>query len=127
MNDKIIVHGLQFYTAVGVTAAEREVGQRLRLDLEASVDLSRAGQSDHLEDTVSYAELVDVVLGVAAAMQPLLLEYLAEQMALAILARFPVEQVRLRLLKTPPPLSAIVEAAGIEIVRPAPGNDAGAR
>lgn len=117
MSDKIVIAGLQFYTSVGVSAAEREVGQRLRADLEISLDLSRAGQTDELQDTVSYAELVDTVLEVAAGMQPRLLERLAGQIAEAILVRFPVEEVRLCLVKTPPPLPASIEAAGVEIVR----------
>lgn len=117
MSDKILITNLQFHTPIGVRAAEREVGQRLRVDLEVSLDLSRAGQSDALEETVSYAELVDTVLEVAAGMQPRLLEHLAEQIAATILARFPVQEVRLRLLKTPPPIPAAVEAAGVEIVR----------
>ncbi|HBY93851.1 MAG: dihydroneopterin aldolase [Ardenticatenaceae bacterium] len=117
MSDKIVITGLQFHMPIGVSAAEREVGQRLRVDMEVSLDLSRAGASDVLEDTVSYAELVDTVLAVAAEMQPRLVEHLAERLAEAILARFPVEQVWLRLLKTPPPLPAAIEAAGVEIVR----------
>ncbi len=115
--DKIIIENLQFYGYVGVTPAEREVGQRLVVSLEAVYDLSRAGASDQLDDTISYAALAETVQEVGLATRCHLLEFMAAEMVRAVLERFPVQEVRLRLLKRPPPTDTIIEAAGVELYR----------
>ncbi|HEX8682112.1 MAG TPA: dihydroneopterin aldolase [Ardenticatenaceae bacterium] len=115
--DRLIIRNLELYASIGVTAAEREVGQRLLVNVEASYELQEAGRSDDLAHTVSYAELARTVVEVAATSEYQLLEALAEAMAAAMLERFPVTEVRLQLLKRPPPLPIIMEAAGVEIVR----------
>ena len=51
----IEISGLSLYTHVGVTAAEREVGQRLLLDLRIDVGECDATVTDRIEDTVDYA------------------------------------------------------------------------
>ena len=51
----IEVSGLSLFTHVGVTAAEREVGQRLLLDLRLDVGECDATVTDRIEDTVDYA------------------------------------------------------------------------
>ena len=53
----IEVTGLSLYTHHGVTAAEREVGQRLVLDLRLEVGESDATVTDRVEDTVDYGEV----------------------------------------------------------------------
>ena len=50
----IEVSGLSLFTHVGVTAAEREVGQRLLLDLRLEVGECDATVTDRIEDTVDY-------------------------------------------------------------------------
>ncbi len=115
--DKIIIRNLEFYASLGVSPAEREVGQRLLANVESSYDLRRAGQSDRLADTVSYSELARTVQQVGTETECKLLEFMAEEMVRAILARFPVDDVRLQLFKKPPPTSLLMEVAGVEIYR----------
>jgi 7,8-dihydroneopterin aldolase/epimerase/oxygenase len=115
--DKLILRNLELYASVGVSAAEREVGQRLLVNVEASYDLRPAGRSDDLADTVSYAELAQIVAEVATAREYLLLEALAETVAQSVFEQLPVSEVRLQVLKRPPPLALVMEAAGVEIVR----------
>jgi 7,8-dihydroneopterin aldolase/epimerase/oxygenase len=119
--DKIVVRNLELYGWIGVSASEREVGQRLLVNLEVAYDLARAGQSDDLNDTISYAELAQTVQEIGQSTRCELLEHMAEQMATAVLRDFPVTSVRLQLLKKPPPTEMLMEAAGVEIIRPA-GN-----
>src|ERR1700680_823748 len=56
----IEISGLSLFTHVGVTAAEREVGQRLLLDLRLEVGECDATITDRIEDTVDYAQVCDV-------------------------------------------------------------------
>ncbi|MCB0077919.1 MAG: dihydroneopterin aldolase [Anaerolineales bacterium] len=121
MKDHILIHGLEFYAAIGVSDAERRVGQRLRADLTLAVDLRLAGASDDLADTISYAEVAERVVALAGAQADSLLERMATRITEALLAEFPVDEVRLRLTKVPPPMALAVAEAGVEIVRrPAP-------
>ena len=51
----IEISGLSLFTHVGVSAAEREVGQRLLLDLRLEVGECDATVTDRIEDTIDYA------------------------------------------------------------------------
>src|ERR1700722_14398698 len=57
----IEISGLSLFTHMGVTAAEREVGQRLLLDIRLDVGECDATVTDRIEDTVDYAEVCDAV------------------------------------------------------------------
>jgi hypothetical protein len=63
----IEVTGLSLYTHHGVSAAEREVGQRLVLDLRLEVGDCDATVTDEIDDTVSYATVCERVSYVAQA------------------------------------------------------------
>ena len=53
--------GLSLYTHHGVTAAEREIGQRLVLDVRFDVGEPDALITDRVEDTVDYGEVCQVI------------------------------------------------------------------
>src|SRR6195952_3464002 len=61
----IEVSGLSLYTHHGVTAAEREIGQRLVLDLRLEVGECDATVTDMVEDTVDYGAVCNVVALIA--------------------------------------------------------------
>ena len=116
-SDKILLGGIEFYGHIGVSAAEREVGQRFVVDVELDADLARAGASDDLADTISYADLYDVVVGLGQTRRCLLVESLAEEIAHSILTRFAADAVMVRVKKCPPPIKGIIAYAGVEIRR----------
>ncbi len=115
--DKILLGGVEFYGHIGVSAAEREVGQRFVVDVELDADLARAGASDDLADTISYADVYDVVVGLGQERSCLLVESLAEEIAHTILTRFAAAAVMVRVKKCPPPIKGIIAYAGVEIRR----------
>src|SRR3712207_9432597 len=55
-NVTVEIHGLSLYTHHGVTAAEREIGQRLLIDLSLEVGEVDATVTDLVEDTVRSEE-----------------------------------------------------------------------
>src|ERR671937_71861 len=57
--------GLSLYTHHGVTAAEREIGQRLVLDVRFDVGEPDALITDRVEDTVDYGEVCQVIALIA--------------------------------------------------------------
>ena len=56
--DKIIINSLRLFAYHGVNPEEQEDGQFFILDIEADIPLSKAGESDDLNDTVSYAQMI---------------------------------------------------------------------
>jgi 7,8-dihydroneopterin aldolase/epimerase/oxygenase len=116
--DKLLINGLDIWARIGVTAAEREVGQWLVATIEVGFDLSPAGRSDDLNDTLSYADIAQTIHEVGSTTTCNLLEYMAEQMVEAVLSGFPgAAWVRLQLVKRPPPVGLTMQSAGVEIYR----------
>ena len=75
--DVIELRGLRVVGICGALPEERERPQPLEIDLDVEADLSAAGWSDDLGDTIDYGALCDVVVGVVDAGDPQLLEHLA--------------------------------------------------
>jgi 7,8-dihydroneopterin aldolase/epimerase/oxygenase len=61
----IEITGLSLFTHHGVSEAEREVGQRLVIDLRIEVGACDATVTDRVEDTVDYGEVCQTVALVA--------------------------------------------------------------
>lgn len=117
MNSAILLHGVHLHVHLGVPPEERAEAQAVLVDIALSFDTAPAGRSDRFADTIDYAAVRDTLAAAAARRPYALVESLAESIAEAILAAFPVDQVRV-LVKKPRALAhAGVEWAGVEIVR----------
>ena len=117
--DRIILRGMQFYGFHGVNPEERRLGQPFIVDLEAELDLAIAGESDRLQDTVSYTHLYRVVKTVVEGEPRNLLENAASAIARGVFDQHPaVQAVRVRVQKPRPPIrGSVVEAAEVDIYR----------
>jgi dihydroneopterin aldolase len=109
---------MQFYGFHGVNPEERAMGQPYLVDLAAELDLSVPGESDRLEDTVSYAHLYRLVKEIMEGEPKNLLEAAAHAIVHGILADFPVTAVRVRVQKLRPPIrGSVIEYAAVDIYR----------
>lgn len=118
MGDWIRVRGIEFYGYHGVSDAERAVGHRYVVDLDIEADLREAGRSDDLSRTLDYAEAMALVLRIGQGDAVLLMERLAQQIAEALLERFPPAlSVRVAVSKRLPPVNVVALSAGVEITR----------
>jgi 7,8-dihydroneopterin aldolase/epimerase/oxygenase len=115
----IEVTGLSLYTHHGVSAAEREVGQRLVLDLRMEVGDCDATVTDDVEDTVNYATVCERVSYVAQARSYKTLERLCSAIADRLLADFDAEEVWVKATKPEPPIPLPVESVSVEVWRQA--------
>lgn len=116
--DRIILEGMRFYGFHGVNPEERALGQEYLVDLTVEMDLGRAGQSDRLEDTISYARIYRAVRDVMEGEPRNLLEAAAQSIADRVLSDFPVDAVSVRVKKPHPPIrGSIIESATVEIFR----------
>ena len=118
MSDRIILEGMQFYGYHGRNEEERVLGQPFEVDLEAELDLTVAGVSDDIADSVSYTDLYRVAKRHVEGPGRGLVEAVAHAIASEILGSYPVESVRVRLVKMRPPIKGgILAGAGVEIFR----------
>ena len=115
--DKIILKGIQFHGYHGVAEAERQLGQKYEVDLELMTDLSAAGTTDDLAHTIDYAQVVQLVIEIGTGQSFQLFEAIAETIAEAILAQFPIDEVRITVKKLHPPIEPTLSYAGVEIHR----------
>ena len=113
----IEVTGLSLYTHHGVSDAEREIGQRLVVDLRMDVGESDATLTDRVEDTVDYAEVCQVVALVAQQRSYRTLERLCAAIADRLLEQFGLESVWVKAAKPEPPIPLPVEEVSVEVWR----------
>jgi len=115
----IEISGLSLFTHVGVTAAEREVGQRLLLDLRIDVGDCDATVTDRIEDTVDYAQVCDSANLVAQQRSYKTLERLCAAIADRLLDQFKAQAVWVKAAKPEPPLPLPVTEVSVEVWREA--------
>jgi dihydroneopterin aldolase len=113
---EVEVRGLSIYTHHGVTDAEREIGQRLEIDVAFDVPDCDAVLTDRLDDTVDYAEVCDIVALGATERSYRTLERLCHVIGERLMERFACESVRVRAAKPEPPLPLAVEEVAVEVV-----------
>ena len=113
----IEITGLSLYTHHGVSEAEREVGQRLVLDLRLDVGTTDATVTDTIEDTVDYAEVCQLVALVAQQRSHKTLERLCGTIASRLLADYELESVWVKAAKPEPPIPLPVEEVSVEVWR----------
>lgn len=91
------VQGLEIFGRHGVDEEERARGRTFLYDIR--LEVPDAAQSDRLEDTVDYVAVADLVKHVSDERHYRLLEALAAAVADAIVDRFAVARVRVRVRK----------------------------
>ena len=97
--DKIFLTSLSTEAVIGIFDWEREVRQRIEIDLEMSMDLSAAAKSDSIDDTLNYKAVAKRVLAFVSESRFQLVETLAERIAGLVLEEFPITKVRVTVHK----------------------------
>ncbi|HSU79827.1 MAG TPA: dihydroneopterin aldolase [Candidatus Angelobacter sp.] len=116
--DKIYLNNLAFYGYHGVLPEETRLGQRFNVNLVLESDLSKAGNTDDLKDTVNYAAVYDCVRGVVEGPPRKLLESVAETLADTLLQEFPlIHSCIIKVIKPDPPIPGHYESVAVEIQR----------
>jgi len=97
--DLVLIEGLEIRTVIGIYEWEREIRQMVRLDLEMAWDISAAGKSDSIVDTLDYKAVSKRLISFVEASSFGLIESLAEHCARIILDEFHVPWLRLKMSK----------------------------
>ena len=113
----IEVAGLSLYTHLGVSEAEREVGQRVVIDLRLEVGECDAIVTDRVEDTIDYADVCQQVALAAQERSYSTLERLCSAIADRMMDRYGADAVTIRATKPEPPIPLPVEEVAVELWR----------
>jgi dihydroneopterin aldolase len=113
------ITGLSLYTHVGVSAAEREIGQRLVFDLRLEVGEVDATVTDMVEDTVDYGAVCETIALVAQQRSYKTLERLCSAIADRLIADYAAEEIWVKATKPEPPIPLPVESVSVEVWRQA--------
>ena len=97
--DTIFLHGLQAKCVVGVWEWEKQITQKIVVDLDMAFDIKKAAASDELEDTLNYKATAERVIEMLEASRYQLIETMAEEVAKLVQTEFSVAWVRVRINK----------------------------
>lgn len=117
MSDRIVLRDLRVSTRVGVGDEERSHPQGVLIDVTIEVDLSAAGASDDLTDTIDYAAVIDRVARLVEGAETRLLEHLAQRVADEMSGVEGAERVTVKIAKESPPVPEDIGEVAVEIER----------
>lgn len=117
--DYIHVKDMQFYGTHGVLPEETVLGQRFRANVSLAVDMKKAGETDDLNETVSYVGVYDICQQVIEGKPYKLIEAVAETVASRILTTYAgqVFGVKVEIIKPDPPIRGHYKEVAVEITR----------
>jgi 7,8-dihydroneopterin aldolase/epimerase/oxygenase len=113
--DTIFISELKVKTKLGVPEWERMTPQTIILDIEIGYDLSTAGKSDAIADTIDYGGVVARIQTTLKEHSFQLVEALAEHVCQLILKEFKAESVKVKVAK--PAILPGLKALGVVIER----------
>lgn len=111
----IFLDRVRLYAFHGVEEQERRVGAWFTVSVRVQYNVGKAMETDSVHDTISYADVLQVVKREMAQTSKLL-EHVAGRIARAVIAEFQgVENVWVRVVKQNPPMGANCDGAGVEV------------
>ncbi len=116
-SDRIELRGLTALGVCGALPEEQDRAQPLEVDLDIEADLTTAGESDDLDETVDYGAVCELVERVITTERFGLLERLAARIAELILSDDRVLGVTVTVRKLRPPVAQIMATSGVRITR----------
>ncbi len=113
---KIIIREASFLCNVGVTKKEREIKQKILIDLELSLDIKNRIK-DNIKNTIDYSKVHEVMKEIVEKNDYKLIETIAEGISTAILRKFPIENVFVRVKKPRAFADKNVKYVAVEMIK----------
>ena len=117
MSDLIELRGLRALGFCGALPEEQERRQPFEVDADIETDLSAAGASDDLDDTVDYGALCAQIESVVVDERFVLMERMAARLAEVLLGDPRIGAVTVTVRKLRPPVPQQLETSGVTIRR----------
>ncbi|MCY0968736.1 dihydroneopterin aldolase [Chryseobacterium wangxinyae] len=112
---KIFLEDVKIYAYHGVLPEENIIGTYYIVNAEIHTDLWEAAVSDDLNDTISYANINEIIHD-EMKIQSKLLEHVAGRIIAKINEKFDqISYIKLRITKTSPPMKGEMKGASIEL------------
>ena len=115
--DCIRIKSLKVKARHGVYEFERKKDGTFELDIEIYLPLEKSGQSDKLEDTIDYDNIVSIATKAFAEKNYNLVEAAAESVCEKLLDALNVAKVILRVRKPHAPIDADFDTIEVELIR----------
>lgn len=115
MEDRIEIKDLLLRGILGINDWERENRQDILINITLFGDLSTAGESDDIADTINYRTVTKNVIELVENRQPFTVEALAADIARICLKQSGVRRARVRVEK--PGALRFARSVGVEIER----------
>jgi len=115
--DHLRLNDLRIMALCGCLPEERDRAQPFVVQLDLSLDLRAAGDSDDLADTVDYGALCERMNGVATQRHHALMEHLASRMADSALSDDRVQSATVSVSKLRPPVPFDLGSATVTVTR----------
>lgn len=113
MTSKILLENLKIYAYHGVLPEENRIGTSYILNVEVHADLWKATETDDLNDTISYAEINDLIHA-EMKIPSKLLEHVAGRIINKIHSAFPqINFIKIKITKTSPPMKGEMDGASV--------------
>lgn len=113
----IYINGIEVYGYHGVFAEENTLGQKFIFDIKCELNYKQAMITDDLTNTVSYADVANLVYNVSSSKIYKLLERLSFEIIKEIFNNYTsVQSIELKINKPNAPIQKIFSSCGIEII-----------
>ena len=115
--DCIRIKNLKIPARHGVYEFEKEKEGTFELDIELYLPLLKAGESDRLEDTINYEDIISVVIKAFTDKQYALVEAAAQSVCDRLLNDFKIDKITVRVRKPHAPIDADFETVEVQLNR----------
>jgi FolB domain-containing protein len=113
--DQVFIQDLELQGVIGIYDWERQAPQKILVNLVLFADLSRAGETDDINDCIDYEALANRVKAFVEGSARQTVEALAADIARLCLSETRAERVRVRVEK--PEIYPFARSVGVEIER----------
>jgi dihydroneopterin aldolase len=117
LTDRIELIGIEVLAKHGVLEQEQEKAQVFKADVTVFTDLSTAGETDDLDDTLDYSEMALEIREVVGAESHKLIETVAARVADAIMSHPRVSGTTVTIHKPGAPMDVVFEDVSVTVER----------
>ena len=113
--DTLFIRGLDVDAIIGIYSWERKIRQRISVDLDVMIDITKASRTDDISDAIDYKALTSHIADFISTSRYQLLETLSVQLIGSLFASFSIDWVRIRIEKVG--AVRLARSVGLELER----------
>lgn len=114
MTSKILLEDIKIFAYHGVLPEEKILGTHYIVNAEIIADITKAAETDDLNDTINYA-LINDIIHAEMKIPSELLEHVAGRIIKKIKSEFShAQKVKVKITKTKPPMKGEMKGVSVE-------------